>query len=60
MTLDNPKLNMERQNMQYSQYLANQQKPANSSVFPSRRMDLTRPMIERVFKARQGCGGCGK
>ncbi len=61
MSIDDPKTNMARQNMLYEQYLANEQKPANTRVISSlKKMDLSSPMIDRIVNARQGCGGCGK
>jgi len=55
MTFDNPAQNAIRQNMMY-QYQHQQQK----AVAPSRRIDLARPMIDRVYKAKPGCSACGK
>ena len=55
MTFDNPAQNEIRQNMMY-QYQQQQQK----AVPPSRRIDLARPMIDRVYKAKPGCSACGK
>jgi hypothetical protein len=55
MTFDNPAQNAIRQNIMY-QYQQQQQK----AVAPSRRIDLARPMIDRVYKAKPGCSACGK
>lgn len=61
MSIDDPKTNMARQSILYEQYLAGQQKPGNTGVTASlKKMDLSSPMIDRIVKARQGCGGCGK
>ena len=63
MNIDDPRTTMTRQNIMYEQYLASQQKSVNqnSSVTSGlKKMDLSRSMIDRIVKARPGCGGCGK
>lgn len=54
MAFDNPKANMIKQNLLYSYQVQAQQKSS------SRGMDLSTPMIDRVYKARPGCSACGK
>ena len=55
MTFDNPGQNAIRQNILYQQ-----QQRVQQAVPPSRRIDLARPMIDRVYKAKPGCSACGK
>ena len=57
MTFDNPAQNAIRQNIiyQYQQQLQQQK-----AVPPSKRIDLAKPMVERVYKAKPGCSACGK
>jgi len=59
MTFDNPAQNAIRQNMMY-QYQQQKQQQQQKAVAPSRRIDLARPMIDRVYKAKPGCSACGK
>ncbi len=62
MNIENPQITMARQNILYEQYLAAQEKAVKSNSVTSnlKKMDLSRPMIDRIVKARSGCGGCGK
>ena len=55
MTFDNPRQNAIRQSILYQQ-----QQKQNQAVPISRRIDLARPMIDRVYKAKPGCSACGK
>jgi hypothetical protein len=55
MTFDNPAQNAIRQNILYQHQQQNQRQAP-----PSRKIDLARPMIDRVYKAKPGCSACGK
>lgn len=55
MTFDNPGQNAIRQSILYQQ-----QKQVQTTPPSSRRIDLARPMIDRVYKAKPGCSACGK
>lgn len=62
MTFDNPGQNTFRQNyLSYQTQLQLQkQQQQQRPVALNRKADLTRPMVDRVYKAKPGCSACGK
>jgi hypothetical protein len=57
MVLENPKINAIKNNLAYLNSIKNAKQ---ESVSLSRnKMDLSRPMLDRVQKVKSGCGGCG-
>jgi hypothetical protein len=57
MVFDNPGQNAIRQNILYNAQIQSQKAiPYTGST----KIDLARPMIDRVYKAKPGCSACGK
>jgi hypothetical protein len=56
MTLDNPRLTAMKNNLAFINSIKNEK---TNHVVPGTKMDLGRPMIDRVLKVKSGCGGCG-
>ena len=57
MAFDNPAQNAIRQNILYNAQTQSQKAIPYSG---SKKIDLMRPMIDRVYKAKPGCSACGK
>ena len=57
MAFDNPGQNAIRQNILYNAQIQSQKATPYSG---NRKIDLARPMIDRVYKAKPGCSACGK
>ena len=63
MTFDNPGQTAIRQNIIYQAQLRAQAQAQTASIptgNASKKIDLRRPMIDRVYKAKPGCSACGK
>ena len=57
MVFDNPGQNAIRQNILYNAQMQSQKATPYTG---STKIDLARPMIDRVYKAKPGCSACGK
>jgi hypothetical protein len=60
MVIDNPKMVMAQNNIAYLNSLRSRNVSTSSNkTIVGRKMDLSTPMLDRIVKARTGCGGCG-
>lgn len=60
MVIDNPKTVMSQNNVAYINYIRSRNVNVSSNKgVVGRKMDLSAPMLDRIVKARTGCGGCG-